>query len=133
MGGGSYDPVRTRVQITNIKIVNGQITYIKIADGGSGWNKLNSNPIVHLVHGDKKGLSAEFDTTFSNGVLTAIDVNFKGSMYAQGSQIDIAVPMTDKLITQKEYAATDNYEDDPNNEALKAAICLLYTSDAADE
>ena len=43
-------------------------------------------------------------------------------MYAQGSQIDIAVPMTDKLITQKEYAATDNYEDDPNNEALKAAI-----------
>ena len=122
VGGGSTDPVRTRCEITNIKIVNGQITYIKIADGGSGWNKLNSNPVVHLVHGEKKGLAAEFSTAFTNGVLTSISVDFKGSMYAAGAQIDIAVPMTDKLVAQKEYAATSNYDDDPNNEALKAAI-----------
>ncbi len=122
-GTNTGGAIKTRADITNIEIVNGQIKSMKIADGGIGWNRMNSKPIVTIVHPLKEtGLSAVIDYAFTNGVLTSLEIKSSGSMYPQGQEIDIAVPITHKEIERKLYAATTTYEDDPANLPLNEAL-----------
>ena len=80
-----------------IEIVNGQIQDIQIGDGGQGWNKLNALPKLEPVTAtEPAGDPAVIDYSFVSGVLTSVSVKTRGSGYAQGSQIDIAVPKTMK-------------------------------------
>ncbi len=122
-GTNTGPAIKTRADITNIEIVNGQIKSMKIADGGMGWNKLNSKPIVTIATPLKEtGIDAVIDYEFSNGVLSSLEVKSSGSMYPQGEQIDIAIPMTHKEIKQKLYSASTTYEEDPANEPLNEAL-----------
>ena len=101
--------------VTMIEIVNGQIQDIQIGDGGQGWNKLNALPKLELVTAtEPAGDPAVIDYSFVSGVLTSVSVKTRGSGYAQGSQIDIAVPKTMKSQENISWPSSDPTLDPSN-------------------
>ena len=101
--------------VTMIEIINGQIQDIQIADGGANWNKLNTLPKLELITAtEPAGKPAVIDFSFVSGVLTSVSVKTRGSGYAQGSQIDIAVPKTMKARENIAWPSSDPKLDQSN-------------------
>ena len=68
----------------DVTISNGKVNSVTINDGGSGWDNLKGDPVLTVIADqDSDGKLAEFEPTFTNGVLTAVRILSPGSGYKQ--------------------------------------------------
>ena len=69
-----------------LTITNGRVTGATIVDGGTGMNTLGEEPdLVVTAPLIESGKNAEIECTFSNGVLTAVEITNAGSGYDAGN------------------------------------------------
>jgi len=88
-------------QIT-LTVTNGAVTNATITDGGSGWNTLGRDPVLSVAGPqDEGGVLAVLEPTFTNGVLTAVQI------VNQGSKYDASNP-PQAYISNTSYALTDS-------------------------
>ena len=83
----SPDTLSTMIQPTAEPILtNGRITGITITDGGKGWDTLGKTPVLEIAGPQADaGVRAELEGTFTNGVLTAVQIIKAGSGYGDGT------------------------------------------------
>ncbi len=104
------------LEVTNIEILNGGIVSINVVDGGSNWNLLNSRPKLALVTSSQSiKTNAKIDYQIVGGVLQSVDVISRGSGYAQGTQIDIAIPDIGKDQDSTAWVSSDRSFDRSND------------------
>ena len=75
-------------------VTNGRVTNVTIDTdgGGSGWNQLGRPPELSITTPYiKTGIPAEVEGTFSNGVLTAVNIINQGSGYSSTNPPQITV------------------------------------------
>lgn len=88
-------------QIT-LTVTNGAVTNATISDGGSGWNTLGRDPVLSVAGPQGEGgVLAVLEPTFTNGVLTAVQI------VNQGSKYDASNP-PQAYISNTSYALTDS-------------------------
>lgn len=75
----SGDIVQPDVAVT---VTNGRITGTSITSGGQGWNQIGKPPKIEITSPpNRSGRQAKVKGTFSNGVLTAVEIEDAGSGY----------------------------------------------------
>lgn len=66
----------------NVTVTNGRVTGTSIVNGGQGWNTIGKPPKIAITGPpNKSGKEAKVKGTFSNGVLTAVEIESPGSGY----------------------------------------------------
>ena len=65
-----------------VSVVNGQVSSVSITNGGQNWDQLDEKPILGIgAPFIDSGVNAEVEGTFTNGVLTDIEIKNPGSGY----------------------------------------------------
>ena len=92
-----------------LTITNGRVTGTTIVDGGTGWNQLKEEPdLVVTAPLIESGKNAELKGTFSNGVLTAVEITNAGSGY----DADNAPKAWIRNIYKEVTSTQENFPDD---------------------
>ena len=113
-----------------LTITNGRVTGATIVDGGTGWNTLGEEPdLVVTAPLIESGKNAEIEGTFSNGVLTAVEITNAGSGYDADNAPRAWIRNVYKKTTRTdEIYPDDNYVPDDSRVRITEILNNLPTA-----